>query len=113
MWDFGPSADTPPVSASACAEQGYSAELRFEVGLVAGHSYRFQVIVHDGDQNKGGDSGEACVVYCAGAGACPGGAPACSDSSSCSEGTVCSGGCCGAPPIEPYENPDGSAYVAP
>jgi hypothetical protein len=114
VWDFGPSADTPPVSASACAEQGYSAELRFEVGLVAGHSYRFQVIVHDGDQNKGGDSGEACVVYCAGSGSsCPEGAPACTDSSSCLEGNVCSGGCCGPPPIEPYESPDGAPYVSP
>src|SRR5207253_1308804 len=24
------------------------------------HTYRFQVIVHDGDQNKGGDSAEGC-----------------------------------------------------
>jgi hypothetical protein len=30
--------------------------------LVAGHRYRAQFIVHDGDQNKdGGDVGQACV----------------------------------------------------
>ena len=113
VWDFGSSADAPPVSGSACAEQGYATELRFEVGLVAGHSYRFQVIVHDGDQNKGGDSGEACVVYCAGGGGslCPQGS-ACTSNSSCLEGTVCVGGCCGPPPLEPYESPDAAVVVA-
>ena len=49
-------------------QEDYGAELRFEVGLISGHSYRFQVIAHDGDQNKGGDSGEACAVFCAGTG---------------------------------------------
>ena len=63
--------------------QGYGAEIRWDVlptGAVGGlkvtdttdpgygqllipnHTYRFQFIVHDGDQNKvGGDTGEACV----------------------------------------------------
>src|SRR5262249_21986012 len=32
--------------------------------LLAGHSYRFYVMVHDGDQNKaGGDAGQAAYVY--------------------------------------------------
>ncbi len=32
------------------------------LGTVPGHNYRFQIMVHDGDQNKvGGDVGEACV----------------------------------------------------
>ncbi|HLK39801.1 MAG TPA: hypothetical protein VKU41_23755, partial [Polyangiaceae bacterium] len=79
-WDLGPMADTPPATATGAAttggaapgapkpgmgpgmpaggpmgcNEGYGAELRFEVGLLSGHSYRFQVIVHDGDQNKGG-----------------------------------------------------------
>ena len=33
------------------------------LGLVAGHTYRLQFMVHDGDQNKtGGDVGEGCTV---------------------------------------------------
>jgi hypothetical protein len=81
----------------ACNE-GYGAELRFEVGLVAGHSYRFQAIVHDGDQNKGGDSGEACAVFCAGSGnSCPTGAQTCTGTETgteCPTGLVCKQGCC-------------------
>ena len=51
------------------ANEGYGAEARWNVSLVPGHSYRLQVLVHDGDQNKaGGDSGEACVLFCAGGG---------------------------------------------
>ena len=35
----------------------------FEANLMPGHTYRVQVIAHDGDQNKtGGDTGEACAV---------------------------------------------------
>ena len=57
--------------------QGYGAEVRWDVAnlkltdttdpnyglaLIPGHTYRFQFIVHDGDQNKvGGDTGQACV----------------------------------------------------
>src|SRR5262249_44032358 len=66
-WNLTSSADPVPAAAKACKE-GYGAELRYEVGLISGHSYRLQVIVHDGDQNKGGDSGEACAVFCAGSG---------------------------------------------
>jgi len=56
-----------PPGASAVNDK-YGTELRFEVGLISGHSYRIQVIAHDGDQNKGGDSGEACATFCAGTG---------------------------------------------
>ena len=32
--------------------------------LIPGHTYRFYVIVHDGDQNKvGGDAGQASFTY--------------------------------------------------
>jgi hypothetical protein len=107
-WNLGSSADPPPAAATtttmgapmrtmSCGEQ-YSAELRFEVGLVAGHSYRFQAIVHDGDQNKGGDSGEACAVFCAGSGnSCPTGAQTCTGTETgtqCPPGEVCKQGCC-------------------
>jgi hypothetical protein len=75
----------------------YGAELRFEVGLISGHSYRLQVIVHDGDQNKGGDSGEACAVFCAGTGSavCPTGTQPCASDGTCASGDVCGeDGCC-------------------
>jgi hypothetical protein len=96
MWNLTSSADAVPAAAMACHE-GYSAELRFEVGLISGHSYRFQVIAHDGDQNKGGDSGEACAVFCAGSGSlCDPGVPLCGQagSSPCPAGTACVQGCC-------------------
>jgi hypothetical protein len=92
----------------ACRE-GFGTELRFEVGLISGHSYRLQVIVHDGDQNKGGDSGEACAVFCAGSGSlCAAGAMQCGGeaaSSQCPTGSICAQGCCltpdgGLPPIQ-------------
>ena len=86
--------------------------------LTQGHSYRIQVMVHDGDQNKvGGDSGEACVDFCAGGGPstetsgsggqggsgepppmCPSGYVSCGPGGvspeSCPTGTVCANGCC-------------------
>ena len=44
------------------ANEGFGAEARWNVHLVAGHSYRLQVLVHDGDQNKtGGDVGQFCA----------------------------------------------------
>jgi hypothetical protein len=62
------SCDTAP---AGLTNQGYGAEVRWNVsslvdksgaGLIPGHTYRFEFMVHDGDQNKsGGDSGEACV----------------------------------------------------
>ncbi|HEY2512009.1 MAG TPA: hypothetical protein VGI39_14175 [Polyangiaceae bacterium] len=95
-WDLTSSADPVPVAAKACTEK-YSAELRFEVGLISGHSYRLQVIAHDGDQNKGGDSGEACAVFCAGSGTlCDPGVTLCGggDAAQCPAGQTCVQGCC-------------------
>jgi hypothetical protein len=112
-WDLGSGSDPVP---AGLANEGYGAEVRWDVPLAAGHSYRIQVMVHDGDQNKaGGDSGEACVIYCAGgSGAggsgggtggsggstpmCPSGYDACGaggiEPASCPSGTVCANGCC-------------------
>jgi hypothetical protein len=92
-------------------DQGFGFEARFEVPLQAGHTYRVQVIVHDGDQIKvGGDAGEACVLYCpggsggGGAGGspvlpmCPAGSIACGGggpAATCTTpDTVCVSGCC-------------------
>jgi hypothetical protein len=111
-WSLGAGSDPVP---AGLTNQGYGAEVRWEVPLTPGHSYRLQVIVHDGDQNKGGgDSGEACVIYCAGgpggegglggAGGgppppmCPSGLVACGyqgvEPGSCPSTTVCANGCC-------------------
>jgi hypothetical protein len=73
-----------------------------------------QVIVHDGDQNKGGgDCGEACVIFCAGGTTttpeCPNGKLACGDNDmSCNEGDSCLNGCC-----EPLNCPTGSSACGP
>lgn len=88
-----------PIPAGACtAGEKFSTEMRFEVGLISGHSYRIQVIAHDGDQNKGGDSGEACAIFCAGTGTlCDPGVTECADSPDgavCPTDTVCVQGCC-------------------
>jgi hypothetical protein len=102
MWNLTASADPVPTPDAGMGmgmgcREGYSTELRFEVGLISGHSYRLQVIVHDGDQNKGGDSGESCAVFCAGSGSlCPQGAMECgtADASACPGGSICAQGCC-------------------
>src|SRR5207248_2265913 len=62
--------DRDPAPAGLASE-GYGAEVRWNLNdlyasgvLVAGHNYRFYVMVHDGDQNKsGGDSGQAAYNY--------------------------------------------------
>jgi hypothetical protein len=109
-WNLGAGADPVP---AGLANEGFGAEVRWDVPLTPGHSYRLQVMVHDGDQNKaGGDSGEACVLYCAGGSSsggggagggpppatCPPGTPACGpggiDPASCPSNTVCADGCC-------------------
>jgi uncharacterized repeat protein (TIGR01451 family) len=67
-WNLGPGADTPPAGLTS---QNYGAEARWSLdslaaqGLVVpGHSYRFYVTVHDGDQNQtGGDIGQACFDF--------------------------------------------------
>jgi len=70
----GATCDNAP---AGLTNQGFGAEVRWDVtnlkltdttdpnyglALIPGHTYRFQFIVHDGDQNKvGGDTGQACV----------------------------------------------------
>jgi hypothetical protein len=120
-WTLGTGANTPPAGLKS---EGFGTEARWNVALVPGRSYRLQVIVHDGDQNKvGGDSGEACVLFCAGGSCgsegcgstgtggtcgsegCGGGTPRCPegsamcgpggiDPSQCPVTTVCANGCC-------------------
>jgi hypothetical protein len=96
--DGGPGGHPGPEGgAGGMAGNFYGTELRFEVGLISGHSYRLQVIVHDGDQNKGGDSGEACAIFCAGTGSavCPTGVQTCTGEGACPYGESCgSDGCC-------------------
>lgn len=88
---------TAPAGSIVKAE-AFGTEVRWDIRLEAGHNYRFQVMVHDGDQNKiGGDSGEACVTFCAG-NECPVDVLPCTDDGDCVEGDVCSGGCCIPPP---------------
>ena len=83
-WSLGTGADTVPSAVTSqcgggggncilgfCFGSSWGAELRFEVGLISGHSYRLQVMVHDGDQTRGADSGEACAEFCAGSGVSP------------------------------------------
>jgi hypothetical protein len=110
-WNLGGGDPVP----AGLTNQGYGAEARWTVPLTSGHSYRVQVLVHDGDQNKaGGDSGEACVLFCSGSGSggtggtggeppgppamCPTGVAACGlggiDPANCPAGTVCANGCC-------------------
>jgi len=122
-WNLGSSADAVPAAAMTCNQGGFGgrgggggnsfgAELRFEVGLISGHSYRFQSVVHDGDQTRGGDSGEACAVFCAGTGSsCPGMATcAAGNSAMCPTGTYCGeDGCCWPPGQGPM--PDASSVV--
>lgn len=45
-------------------------EVKYGAGLISGHSYRLQVMAHDGDQTQGADAGEACAIFCAGTGTC-------------------------------------------
>jgi hypothetical protein len=107
-WNLGPGSDPVPMG---LMDLGFGAEARFEVSLTKGHTYRLQVMVHDGDQRKvGGDSGEACILYCAGSSSggggaggapppkmCPAGVMSCGggiDPASCPAGTACVSGCC-------------------
>jgi hypothetical protein len=111
-WNNGgpPAANPVPDAIKACTfnsnasgvspSSAFTAQVDFEVGLISGHSYRLQVIVHDGDQRRGGDSGEGCVTFCAGTGMaqCPAGVSACGAGGTCPSGTTCSGdGCCRPP----------------
>jgi hypothetical protein len=49
-WNLGGGDPVP----AGLSNEGYGAEVRWDVVLQPGHSYRIQVMVHDGDQNKGG-----------------------------------------------------------
>jgi hypothetical protein len=68
LWNLGAGSDAPP---AGTANEGYGAEVRWSLAdlqnqgvLIPGHTYRFYVIVHDGDQNKsGGDCGQASFNY--------------------------------------------------
>ena len=114
-WDLGTGAD--PLPSTVGKNEGYGAEVVWNLALIPGHSYRVQAMVHDGDQNKvGGDSGEACVDFCAGGetgqpdGGTGGGGgtpppPECEpgtaycgsgnvDLSDCPDGYICINGCC-------------------
>jgi hypothetical protein len=92
--------------------EAFGAEVRWDIRLEAGHNYRFQVMVHDGDQNKiGGDSGEACVTFCAG-NMCPEGLSSCTTNANCTNGDVCTGGCCIPPPTTPPPGSDGGTCPA-
>jgi hypothetical protein len=67
-WNLGAGSDAPP---AGTASEGYGAEIKWDLNalykqgiLQSGHSYRFYVMVHDGDQNKaGGDAGQAAYNY--------------------------------------------------
>jgi hypothetical protein len=50
--------------------KGYGLEVRYEAALISGHSYRLQIQAHDGDMTSVADTGEACVIFCAGSQAC-------------------------------------------
>jgi len=102
-WNLGTQDPVP----SGIKDEGWSAEVKWGVTFQPGHSYRLQVIVHDGDQNKsGGDCGEACIVFCAGGNTtlpptCPNNAQICGEGMSatggfaeCPEGESCLNGCC-------------------
>jgi hypothetical protein len=86
-WNFGAGSSPLPYSANGggnfANEYGTMAVWYIDkLGLVAGHQYRFEYIVHDGDQNNGGgDAGEACII----ASSCP--------SSGCPPGQVQNSAC--------------------
>ena len=103
---------TAPADALSKAE-AYGTEVRWDIRLGVGRNYRFQVMVHDGDQNKiGGDAGEACVTFCAG-NTCPAGVLACTSSEACEAGAICTGGCCIPPPPDGGGGSGGSGGTCP
>jgi hypothetical protein len=85
---------------SGIKNEGWSTEVRWGVIFQPGHTYRLQVIVHDGDQNQvGGDCGEACIVFCTGS-STPGcvNGQTCGEGAACPSGESCVSGCCTTPP---------------
>jgi hypothetical protein len=73
-WFAGPDAEPPLGGYETLANsdlESYGAEIRWNVNLItcngqplqAGHVYRVQFLVHDGDQNNaGGDSAQSCAI---------------------------------------------------
>jgi hypothetical protein len=67
-WNLGTGSDPVP---AGLTNEGYGSEIRWNLDdlyarglLVPGHTYRFYVMVHDGDQNKaGGDAGQASFEF--------------------------------------------------
>lgn len=61
QWNLGSGVPAP----AGIPTEGYTAVVSWNsshLGLISGHSYRIQFMVHDGDQNQsGGDVGENCV----------------------------------------------------
>jgi hypothetical protein len=96
-WTLGTGADPVPASVkSVCNGSGYGTEIQFAAGLIPGHSYRLQTILHDGDQTRGADSGEGCAIFCAAAGvACQPACGGCTSDANCCSGLTCSNGMCG------------------
>jgi hypothetical protein len=78
LWDLGSEADAVPADAAAACPctasscvtvghtgRGYGAEVRFEAGLISGHSYRLQFMFQAGEQTESSIGGELCATYCA------------------------------------------------
>jgi len=71
-WNLGAGSDAPVGQTFAnMGDEGYGTEFRWNANelsdytgaqLATGQWYKIQVIEHDGDQNKGGDSGEFCTL---------------------------------------------------
>lgn len=61
QWNLGSGVPAP----TGIPTEGYTAVVSWEsshLGLLPGHTYRIQFMIHDGDQNhSGGDVGENCV----------------------------------------------------
>jgi len=66
-WKLGSGADAVPlVSGALPKNEGWGTEVSWELaklGLLSGHTYRIQFMLHDGDRTStvGGDVGQACV----------------------------------------------------
>ena len=83
-WTLGPGSDTPAGGFASLTNQGFGAEITWNVddlrvnlatgtgsrdpndptlSSLTGHSFRIQFMIHDGDQNKsGGDVGQNCMT---------------------------------------------------
>jgi hypothetical protein len=71
-WNLGTGSDNPiGTTFASMGSEGYGTEFRWNASgltdyqgnaLTTGQWYKIQVVEHDGDQNKGGDSGEFCTL---------------------------------------------------